>query len=227
MPNVESHQRILDTFTGPVEKPILRWLANRMPSWVTSDMLTVIGTVGAVITFLGYWLTNLDRNFLWLASFGFVVNWFGDSLDGTLARCRHTERPRYGFFVDHMVDVFNEVMIFLGLGMSPYMRFDLACLALIGYLLLSIMVYISIYVLDEFKLSYGKLGPTEARLIAICANTVIFFIGNPTATLLSWTLTVYEWIGIAVILLLVVIVISGTIRQVRILSRLDPPPGPR
>jgi len=158
MRDISSHRRVLDTFTGPIERPLLRWLAARMPAWVTPDHLTAIGVFGGLVILVGYWLTGVDRNFLWLVNLGFVLNWFGDSLDGTLARYRHTERPVYGFYIDHAVDAFVEMMIFLGLGLSPYVRFDLACLALIGYFLLSVLVFLRTCVKGEFVLSYGRLG---------------------------------------------------------------------
>jgi hypothetical protein len=106
--------------------------------------------------------------------------------------------------------------------MSIYVRFDLACLALIGYLLLSILVYIRTCVKGEFKISYGKLGPTEARLIAIAANSLMLFFGNPVVKFLSMTLTVYDWIAIIVILLLFGVTIGSTVTQARILARMDP-----
>jgi phosphatidylglycerophosphate synthase len=173
MRDIHSHKRVLDTFTGPVERPLLRWLAAHMPAWVTPDWLTAVGVIGGMVILVGYWLTGIDPNFLWLANLGFVINWFGDSLDGTLARYRHAERPIYGFYIDHAVDAYVEIMIFLGLGLSPYVRFDLACLALIGYLLLSVLVYVRTCVRGEFVISYGRLGPTEARLIAMSANTLV------------------------------------------------------
>jgi archaetidylinositol phosphate synthase len=222
MPNIESHRRVLDTFTGPVERPVLSWIAIHTPAWITPDTMTSIGVFGALITFIGYCLTNLNHNFLWLATFGFVVNWFGDSLDGTLARHRNIERPHYGFYIDHAVDAFNEILFFLGLGLSPFVRFDLACLALIGYLLLSILVYLRTCVKGEFTISYGKLGPTEARLIAIAANTLVFFLGNPKYKFFSLNLSIYDWVATIIILLLAIICSSTTYIQSRILSRIDP-----
>jgi phosphatidylglycerophosphate synthase len=108
---------------------------------------------------------------------GYVVNWFGDSLDGTLARYRHIERPVFGFFLDHTVDAVNEVMIFLGLGLTPYISFNVASLTLVAYLLLSVLVFVRTYVVGEFKISYGKLGPTEIRVLAILLNTGMYFGG--------------------------------------------------
>ncbi len=221
MPDIRSHKRVLDTLTGPIERPVLRWLASRMPGWVTPDVLTAIGVLGSLTIFFSYGLTFYDRRFLWVASLGFVINWFGDSLDGTLARYRHIERPVYGFYIDHVVDVYSEMLIFLGIGLSPYVRFNLACLALIGYLSLSVMVFLRTCVKGEFVLSYGKLGPTEVRLIAICANALVYAVGNPSLRFLFWTLTVYDWVAMGVIVLLFSISIGTAFTQARSLSQLD------
>jgi len=177
MSDIANHQRINDILLGPLERPALKWLAAHMPAWVTPDICTVIGVFGGVITMLSYILSTYNPNFLWLASLGFVINWFGDSLDGNLARYRHIERPVFGFYVDHTVDAVIEVMIFLGLGMTPYVNFNIASLALIGYLLLSVLVYIRTSVVGEFKISYGRLGPTEIRVLAILLNTAMYFGG--------------------------------------------------
>jgi archaetidylinositol phosphate synthase len=178
MSNIEKHKRVNDIFLGPLERPALQWLSARMPAWITPDICTAIGVLGAFIISIGYFLSNFDRNFLWLASFGFVVNWFGDSLDGTLARYRHIERPKFGFFIDHTTDSFSQVVIFLGLGLSPYVSFYVACLALIAYLMLSVLAYVRTCVVGEFKISYGQLGPTEIRVLAILLNIAMYFIGQ-------------------------------------------------
>jgi phosphatidylglycerophosphate synthase len=196
-------------------------MAGRTPAWVTPDFLTFTGFIGALVIFSSYALCNLDQRFLWLANLGFVINWFGDSMDGTLARYRKIERPVYGFFIDHTVDLYNEVLIFLGLGLSPFVRFDLACLALIGYLLLSLLAFIRTCVVGEFQISYGKLGPTEARLIAIAANTIVYFVGNRFVTLFSLTLAIYDWLAVLVIFLLVGIIINTTFKQARKLAKLE------
>jgi archaetidylinositol phosphate synthase len=223
--DIRNHTRVLNTFTGATEKRLLIWIAQRLPGWVTPDMLTLVGVCGAGIAFCGYALCNLNPAFLWLANLGFVINWFGDSLDGTLARVRSIQRPIYGFYIDHATDAFDEILVFLGVGVSPFVHFSLACLALIGYFLLSVLVYIRTAVRGEFTISYGKLGPTEARLIGMSANTLIFFVGNPTLSLFNYSLMVYDWIVIGIVLLLAVISISTTLRQARLLSRLDPPNG--
>ena len=180
MSGIKDHKRVNDILLGPLERPALKWLAAHMPAWVTVDMCTIIGVIGTVVISGSYILSTWDRNFLWLASLGFVINWFGDSLDGTLARYRHIERPVFGFYIDHTVDAFSETLIFLGLGLTPYVNFSVACLALIGYLLLSVLTYIRTYVMGEFKISYGKLGPTEVRVLAIILNTYMYFGGVKT-----------------------------------------------
>lgn len=177
MGDIAKHERVNDILLGPLERPALRWLAAHMPAWVTPDHCTAIGVLGAAGIMVSYALSSLSANFLWLASFFFVVNWFGDSLDGTLARFRHIERPIYGFFLDHTVDAVVEVMIFLGFGLSPYISYLTASLALIAYLLLSVLVYVRTSAVGEFKISYGRLGPTEIRVLAILLNVWMYLGG--------------------------------------------------
>jgi archaetidylinositol phosphate synthase len=179
MADIKDHKRVND---------ILQWLASHMPPWVTPDICTLIGVLGAVIILISYIMTGFNRNFLWMASLGFVINWFGDSLDGTLARFRHIERPVYGFFIDHVTDAFCQVLIFLGLGLTPYIKFDIACLTLIAYFLLSVLVYVRTCVVAEFKISYGRLGPTEVRVLAILLNTAMYFFGMQRITIAIGTL---------------------------------------
>ncbi len=178
MGNIEDHTRVNDIFFGPLERPVLQWLAAHLPSWATPDLMTFIGVVGALVIALGYGLSNFHPAFLWLATFGYIVNWFGDSLDGTLARYRHIERPKYGFFIDHVSDVITEIIIILGLGLTPYIKFSVASLCCIMYIAMSVLVYVRMNVMGEFKISYSKLGPTEVRVLAILLNTSMFFGGK-------------------------------------------------
>jgi phosphatidylglycerophosphate synthase len=180
MSDTINHRRVNDILLGPLERPALKWLAAHMPAWITPDILTSIGVMGSIVVAVSYGLSNLDRNFLWLASLGFIINWFGDSLDGTLARFRRIERPIFGFFVDHTIDAFSGTIIFLGLGLTPYVSLSIACLALIAYLLLSVLVFVRTSVAGIFKISYGKLGPTEIRAVAVILNLIMYFGGVQT-----------------------------------------------
>src|SRR5512136_111145 len=173
--NAKSHTRINETVLGPLERPALHWLAVHSPKWMNPDIYTAIGVAGSIIILVGYVLSRSHPGYFWLASFGFLVNWYGDSMDGTLARYRHIERPIYGFFVDHTTDAISQVLMFLGLGSSPYISFNIACLTLVAYLLISVLVYIRTYLVGEFKISYGRLGPTEVRVLAVILNTAMFF----------------------------------------------------
>lgn len=222
MTDIRTHKRVINTFTGPAEKKLLIWMASKLPAWFTPDVLTAIGVIGALVSFASYWVSGSNRNYLWLASLGFVINWFGDSLDGTVARYRHIERPVYGYYIDHAVDAYIVVLFLLGLGLSPYVSFSLACLLLIGYLLLTILVHLRTTVRGEFIISYGKLGPTEARLIGIGSNTLIYFLGyQRTITLFSVSLGVYDWIVVALTLLVLGICLATTFKQAVVLATVD------
>jgi phosphatidylglycerophosphate synthase len=214
----QTHTRVVDTLLTRAERKLLLWFAARMPAWVTPDTLTAFGFLGSIVICLSYALTARNPLFLWVASLGFVINWFGDSLDGTLARYRTIERPRYGFFIDHMIDSINEVLIFIGLGLSPYLRFDLALIALVSYLLASIYVYLTTYVNGIFRLSYSGISPTEMRLIAIVTNAVVFFTGNLTFSLpatsfdfIPATLTLFDLVVVGVILIISYLVLANTV----------------
>lgn len=218
---IEKHKRVNDILLGFLERPAIAWLVKVMPAWVSPDHLTFLGFLAALLIGTSYWLTNFDARYLWLANLGFLINWFGDSLDGGLARYRKIERPKYGFFIDHTVDTISEVCIFMGLGLSPYVDFELALIALVGYLSMASLVYITTYVKGEFKLSYGSLGPTEVRVIAMISNAVIFFIGNPTINLPVGEFSLYNLVVIAVICLLFFFFFYSTIRQAVELDRKD------
>lgn len=218
MGDIKKHQRVNDILLGPLERAALKWLAAHMPAWINPDICTIIGVIGALVIAISYGLSSLDRNFLWLASLGFVINWFGDSLDGTLARFRHMERPIFGFFIDHTVDAVNETLIFLGLGLTPYINFTISSLTLVAYLLLSVLVYVRTCVVGEFKISYGKLGPTEIRVLAIMLNTYMYFGGIKTYTTTignmgQITFTPYDLIVAFIALLLLFFFITTTTQE--------------
>lgn len=168
--------RIQTSILNPLEKKVLVWLAERMPSWVTSDMLTFVGFLGAIVMATGYALANLNLNWLWLSCLGLMINWFGDSLDGSLARVRNTQRKTYGFYIDHNVDVINETIMFVGVGLSPLVNMSFAMFALVAYFMLSIYVYIDCHLKGEMRLTYAGMGPTEFRLILIIVNICFIYI---------------------------------------------------
>ena len=218
---IEKHKRVNDILLAPLERPALAYLVKIMPRWVTPDMLTIFGFLSGVLIGASYLLTNLDKNFLWLANLGFILNWFGDSLDGNLARYRKIERPRYGFFIDHAADIISEVFIFLGLALSPFVDFKIAILALIAYLCMTNLVFLITSVEGVFQISYGRLGPTEARVIAMSANTIIFYLGNPQVQLPFGMIGLYNLIVIGVIILLFSMFTFTTISHGVALSRSD------
>ena len=219
-----SHTRVIDTLTGPLERRLLRWLAAHMPAWVKPDMLTGLGFFAAALIGVSYILSRQWPGFLWLACFGFILNWFGDSLDGTLARYQGIERPRYGYFIDHSVDAVNELMIFFGVGLSSYVRFEIAAIALVGYLLVTLYASLSTYAAGEFKISYAFLGPTEIRMIAMAASIWVYFDASRFVQLpFLGAFTFFELITLGLIVLFFSAFVLSTAGQAYRLARSDQP----
>lgn len=221
--------RIQTSVLNALEKKILVWLAERQPKWMTSDILTYIGTFGAVVIAAGYILSAWNINFLWLSSLGFVINWYGDSLDGTLARVRKTQRPIYGYYLDHTIDAMNEVMIFVGVGLSGLMHLEIALFALVMYLLITINVSINAHLKKEFKLTYAKMGPTEFRIIMIVINTLFALIRPLREFKHSFSLYGHEitfgaldYIGIVIVVALAVIHIVTVRADIKGYAEIDP-----
>jgi len=169
--------RIQENFLAHSERKLLNWMCGRMPRWLTPDMLTFVGMFGAGMVFVGYVCSNISENWLWLAIIGYIVQWVGDSTDGSLARYRKIERPRYGYFLDHSCDGLATMAIVVGIGLSPYVSLEVALVALAGYLLLSIHAFLSVRVLGELKLSYLNLGPTELRFVLIALTIAMLSFG--------------------------------------------------
>jgi archaetidylinositol phosphate synthase len=165
--------RIHRSFLAAAEKRALVGMAESMPAWVTSDQLTLLGFAAQIATGVGYALASRDRRMLLVAIVCLAVNWFGDSLDGTLARVRQQQRPRYGFYVDHILDSIGAVAMMGGLALSGYMHPVIAVGLLIGFLLLSIQSYLAAHTLGEFHLSLWHFGPTELRLLLVAGNLAV------------------------------------------------------
>ena len=212
--------RIQTSFLNAVEKKVLVWIAERLPRWVSSDLLSAIGFVGAVIIAAGFVLSTRDINFLWLASFGLIVNWFGDSLDGTLARVRKHQRPVYGYYLDHMLDGINESLMFIGAGLSSLMHLSLALCVLVLYLLLTINVSINAHLKHEFKLTYARLGPTEFRLIIIIPLRE--FSTNVSLLGFSASLSALDIVAAAISLILAVMFVVTMFNDLRDYDKIDP-----
>ena len=166
--------RVHTSFLAAAEKRVLIWMAQRMPGWVNSDHLTLLGFAGQIATGVCYALAGHDRRWLLVAIVCLVLNWFGDSLDGTLARVRNQQRPRYGFYVDHMIDSIGAVAMMGGLALSGYMHPVIAIGLLIMFLLLSVQSYLATYTIGEFHLSMWHFGPTELRVLLIAGNLALF-----------------------------------------------------
>jgi len=166
--------RIQQSLLARAEKRVLIWMAERTPAWINSDHLTLLGFAAQIMAGVGYALSGQNR--MWLVGvIGFLaLNWLGDSLDGTLARVRQQQRPRYGFYVDHIVDAFGSLALMGGLALSGYMHPLIAIGLLIAFLLLSIQSYLATYTLGEFRLSFWSFGPTELRVLLAVGNLALF-----------------------------------------------------
>jgi len=167
-------QRIQKSLVAAAEKRALLWLAGRTPPWINSDHLTLLGFAGNLAAGVCYALAGWEPLMLLGAVACLAVNWLGDSLDGTLARVRAQQRPRYGFYVDHMVDGFGSLALMGGLALSGYMHPHIAIGLLIAFLLLSIQSYLATYTLGEFRLSFWSFGPTELRVLLAIGNLALF-----------------------------------------------------
>lgn len=185
-------KRIQGNIVARRERQLLNWLCARLPAFVTPDSLTVLSVVGALVAFAGYAASRGVPAFLWIASLGIVINWFGDSLDGSLARHRHIERPIYGYFLDHTVDALCNLFIMTGLGVTRDVSMAAALYALIGYFLLCIYVFINNHVSGVFRLSFLWGGPTELRFMIVCINIGMFFAPGASVSVAGTSVTVYE-----------------------------------
>ena len=224
-------ERIQTSVLNGAERKALVWLANRQPKWVTSDMLTWTGTLGSALFALGYILSYCNINWLWLSSFGLIVNWYGDSLDGTLARVRNAQRPIYGYYLDHTVDGINETLMFLGIGLSPFLNLYTALAMLVVYLQLTLNVSMNAHLKSEFKLTYGGVGPTEFRILAIILNTLLIFIKPWQQFEHVWTVfgkTVYlhalDYPGLVILAVLCLIYVITIWKDARYYAKIDPMP---
>lgn len=171
--NFQPARRINHSLTATLEKRALIWMAQHAPAWLTSDQLTLLGLTAQIAAGLFYALASFNRLALLAVILCLILNWLGDSLDGTLARVRSQQRPRYGFYVDHMVDIFGATALMCGLGFSGFLHWQVAIAMLVTFLLLSSESFLATYTLSCFELSQGIFGPTEIRLLLIAGNLAL------------------------------------------------------
>jgi archaetidylinositol phosphate synthase len=218
--------RVNNILLARFEQWALPRMARRLPGWVTPDMLTALGLLASLLIGAAYLFTHFSLAWLWLASVGFVIHWWADSLDGTLARVRDIRRERYGFYVDHQADAVSVLVIFAGLGFSPLMPLSVALFLVAGYYMMMILVNLVAIARNVFKISFGGLGPTEARIAMIAANTAVFFLNNREVAVLGVEISLFEAIGVAGGTVLVGSYAVFSLIERSRLARLDPTPMP-
>lgn len=214
--------RVNQALTASLEKRALLWMAERAPKWLTSDQLTILGLCAQVAAGLFYALSRYNRYALLLVIVCIVLNWLGDSLDGTLARVRQQQRPRFGFYVDHMVDVFGSVALMCGLGYSGLLHWQTAIAMLVAFLLLSSESYLATYTLSRFELSQGIFGPTEIRILLILGNLALLH--SPYATVFGHKLLLFDLGGAIAAVSMFAMAVAVTLRHTAQLYREEPLP---
>jgi len=215
-------RRIHRAFTASLEKRVLEWMARRAPSWLTSDQLTVLGFVAQICAGLSYALSRYHRYALLIPVVCIVLNWFGDSMDGTLARVRGQSRPRYGFYVDHVVDVFGSIALMCGLAVSGFVHWQIAIAMLVGFLLLSSESYLATYTLSQFQMSQGVFGPTEIRILLISGTLAL--LRSPFATVFGHRMLLFDLGGAIAAVSMFATAIVLSVRHTAQLYREEPLP---
>ncbi len=207
---------------APLERRFLPWAAAKLPRWVLPDDLTAIGVLAAFGVCAAYQLSNDGDAWLWVASGLLVLQWLGDGLDGTLARVRGIQRPKYGYYLDHIVDAIATAAIGIGLGLSPFMLLSIGTLIVVAYLSLSINVYLESMAFGRFRLGYGFLGPTEIRVVLIALNTALALDLGLDFRLLELNMTVFDAIGLAIVSVMLVLLLGRAVGNLRELAREEP-----
>jgi len=212
-----SAPRIHTALTAGVEKRLLTWIARRTPAAVHPDHLTTLGFVAQLCAGGAYALASHDARALWLVNVFLFLNWLGDSLDGTLARVRNQQRPRYGFYVDHMADTFGALALMAGLGCSGYLHRPIVAGMLVGYYVLSIESYLATYTIGRFHLSHGHFGPTEIRILLVAGNAVLFT--HPSANIAGRSFLLFDGGGAVALAGMAVMAVVAAVRHTVALYR--------
>lgn len=207
--------RVQQNIIANSEKRVLVWLAARTPQAINSDHLTALGAVGMLLTGASYAFARYNRYGLLFGCLFLAINWLGDSLDGTLARCRNCQRPRYGFYVDHVIDCFGITALFAGMGSSGYMHPMLAACLLIAYLLLSSEIFLATYAIGKFEMSHVGLGPTELRILLCIGNVYLFF--WPSTHPFGLQLSLFDFGAVVAAIGMVAVALSSALKHGRAL----------
>jgi phosphatidylglycerophosphate synthase len=215
----EEASRAQVSFLAPIEKKVLLWLAARMPAAVNSDHLTALGLASLLGAGLAYWYARYHKAGLLLVIGFLIVNWFGDSLDGTLARVRGRQRPRYGFYVDHVVDMFGTLFLLGGLSLSGYMHPAVAVGCLLVYFMLNIEVYLATYTVGTFHLSFWKFSPTEMRILLCIGNLALLW--RPEANLILFKAPLFDVGGTIAIIGMTGMLLHSVVRHTAQLYRAE------
>jgi archaetidylinositol phosphate synthase len=209
--------RVHNALTARIEKRLLTWMALRMPQAINPDHLTALGFAAQILAGAAYALSSMDGRFLWLANLFLGVNWFGDSLDGTLARVRNRQRPRYGFYVDHIADTFGAFALMAGLGCSGYAHWEIAAGLLVCFYALSIENYLATYTTGRFHLSHGLFGPTEIRILLAVGNILV--LNYPHVMIAGHRFLSFDFGGAIAIVGMTAIVVFAAFQQTSLLYK--------
>jgi phosphatidylglycerophosphate synthase len=212
--------RVLSSLLSPLEKRVLLFLAARLPPWINSDHLTALALAAMFGAGLSFWAADTRPRFVVFVVVCLAINWFGDSLDGTLARVRQHERPRYGYYVDHMVDTLGVLCLFGGLALSGYMNPLLALGVVVAYFMMSIEVYLAAHTLGRFQISYLMLGPTELRIILSAG--ALWLLVRPSVTILGYSFRLFDIGGVMAIAGLAVILVMTSVAHTKALYLAEP-----
>ena len=217
---VSEHTRELGV-TANIEKRVLIWLAERLPEWVTSDQLTLLGLVAMLMAGLSYWAAQWDERALFLVIVALGLNWFGDSMDGTLARVRNRQRPRYGYYVDHVIDIVGALFLIGGLAASGYMSPLVGLGLLVGYMMVSAEIFLATYSLGVFRLSFGPIGGTELRILLSIGTLYLLY--KPVIQLGTLgAFRLFDVAGVCATVGLAVALTVSAIRNTRTLYQAEP-----
>jgi phosphatidylglycerophosphate synthase len=219
--NYTEAKRVHTSLLADVEKRCLIWMAQRLPAAVNSDHLTVLAGVSMLAAGLCYW--NGAAAALLAAIACLTLNWFGDSLDGTLARVRHHERPRYGFYVDHVLDVLCILFIFAGLVLGGHMSALMGGGFLLAYYLLMIEIALATHAVGTFRISFWKFGPTELRILL--ALGTLRLMHSDYVRIAGSQYRLFDVGGAVAIAGLAITFIASAAMNTRALYRAEPLPG--